>query len=132
MTAAADNDNNVLLCPITFAPVGDIKYPVAFHAFPHQPYECEALARWLLVRNINPMTNSPVFWKKTPLEIIGPHALCQTPARVQAYLESTLGYYYYEHETIMQYFAPRLPDFALYLMVMLCALLTSLAYRFGC
>jgi hypothetical protein len=74
------------------------------------------------------MTNSPVFWKKKPLEIIGPHVLCQTPARVQAYLESTLGYY--EHETIMQYFTPRFADFALYLMVMLCALVTSLAYRF--
>ena len=125
MTAvAADNDN--VLCPITFAPVGDIKYPVAFHAFPHQPYECEALARWLLVRNINPMTNSPVFWKKNPLEIIGPHVLCQTPTRVQAYLESTLGYY--EYETMMQYFTHdprRFAWFCVYLMVMIFAVVTS-------
>ena len=77
------------------------------------------------------MTNMSVFWEKTLLEIIGPYVSCRTPTRVQAYLESTLGYY--EHETMMQYFTHNPRQFAwlcVYLMVMLCALVTSLAHRF--
>ena len=120
-----------ILCPITFAPFCDIKYPVTFHTFPHQSYECEALVRWLLVRNINPMTNLPVVWKKTPLEILGPHVLCRTPTRVQDYLESTLGYH--ERETMLQYFTNNQRRFAwlcVYLMMMIFALIMSLAYHY--
>lgn len=57
-------------CPITLA--DNIKFPVAFHHARHQPYECEALVSWLRLRRTDPMTNLPVDWNESPLEIMGP------------------------------------------------------------
>ena len=73
-----------------------------------------------------------VYWEKSSLEIIGPHPLCRASEHVQACLESTLNYYH-KRETMLQYFTNNQRRFAwlcVYLMVMIFALVTSLAYRY--
>jgi hypothetical protein len=60
------------ICPITLNKLSEIDYPVAFADATHQPYDCEALVCWLSEKKANPMTNLPVYWIKSPLEILGP------------------------------------------------------------
>ena len=76
--------------------------------------------------------NTTWLLKKTPLEIVGQHPLCQAPDHVQAYLESTLNMYH-KYETLRQYVTNNQRRFAwlcVYFMVMIFALATSLAYRY--
>jgi hypothetical protein len=59
-------------CPITLKTISEINYPVAFINATHQPYDCEALVYWLSEKKSNPMTNLPIHWIKSPLEILRP------------------------------------------------------------
>jgi hypothetical protein len=55
-------------CPITLASLHEIKWPVAFRACPHQPYEAKALITWLQHKQTNPLTNTPVeMWNLSAL-----------------------------------------------------------------
>jgi small basic protein len=77
------------ICPITLNSFRDIELPVAFLTAPHQPYECEELVRWLMERRVNPMTNLPVHWNHSLLEIIGPLRNCKVDrAIVCAYIDA--------------------------------------------
>lgn len=60
------------ICPITHLPLGDLEHPVAFKHNTAQPYECEALARWLMTKRTDPMTNLPVCWVQSASEVIFP------------------------------------------------------------
>ncbi len=60
------------VCPITLTTLSDMHCPVAFRFAPHQPYECEALVKWLQESLTNPMTNLEVSWRQSALEVIGP------------------------------------------------------------
>jgi len=60
------------VCPITLITLSEMHSPVAFRFAPHQPYECEALVKWLQESLTNPMTNLEVSWRLSALEVIGP------------------------------------------------------------
>ena len=57
-------------CAITLAPLRDLKWPVVFRHATHQPYECEALVRWLVGCRTDPLTNLSVSWRGDPMEAI--------------------------------------------------------------
>lgn len=78
------------ICPITLNSFRDIELPVAFLTAPHQPYECEELVRWLMERRVNPMTNLPVHWNHSLLEIIGPLGDCKLDQKtiICAYIDA--------------------------------------------
>ena len=75
-------------CPITLASLHEIKWPVAFRACPHQPYEAKALITWLQHKQTNPLTNTPVeMWNLSALEVLGPLTnLCNSPATVARFV----------------------------------------------
>lgn len=75
------------VCCISMAPYGELRLPVVFREDPRHPYECEALVRWLQVRQICPRTNRPVEWERTASEIIAA-ARAQDAAVVEASLKS--------------------------------------------
>ena len=60
------------VCPITLIALCDMHCPVAFRFAPHQPYECEALVKWLQESLTNPMTNLEISWLRSASEVIGP------------------------------------------------------------
>lgn len=60
------------ICPITHQPLSRLEHPVVFKHNTAQPYECEALARWLTIRRTDPITNLPVHWQHNASEIIAP------------------------------------------------------------
>ena len=71
------------ICPVTFAPLEEIRCPVVFRARPHQPYELRALLKWLSIRMVEPLTGLPVTWQSSPTEIIAPLIdRCEDPGRV--------------------------------------------------
>jgi hypothetical protein len=57
-------------CAITLAPLCELKWPVVFRHATHQPYECEALVRWLVGCRTDPLTNLSISWRGDPMEAI--------------------------------------------------------------
>jgi hypothetical protein len=78
------------ICPITLKTLEEIQSPVAFRNASHQPYECDDLMKWLMEKEVNPMTNLPVYWTYSPLEIMAPLSICKNPKFVSAHIEKTL------------------------------------------
>ncbi len=44
------------VCPITLSTISELTHPVAFCAFPAQPYELAPLWKWVLISDRHPLT----------------------------------------------------------------------------
>ena len=79
------------VCPITLESLEHLKWPVAFRNNPRQPYECEALVKWLLKTRTDPVTRRPVVWRVSALEVIAPLATHPEAAAAAKHIDHVLG-----------------------------------------